>query len=726
MPRRHLLSSSLIALVFAASCTDSVPTAPESSAGPPRPVLNAVGDPVTFCNPAFITIRDANSAVPYPSVLTVAGAPAGPFKITVTLIGMNHPTPTDLDMLLVGPAGQTVMLMSDAGGASDLRNATLTFDDDATGQIPAATVGSVLPSGSYKPTNFGSPDFMPAGAPPEPFGSALAVFTGTNPNGTWKIFLRDDTVLGGSDAQSVTGGWCVNIVPTNAAPVANAGGPYSAAEGSPITFDGTASTDPDNNIASYAWDFGDGNTGSGPTVPHTYANGGTYTVTLTVTDDDGASDAATASVNVADVAPTATFNAPTQVSEGNPATISLTEPSAADTRYAFDCGSGYGAIGTAASATCQTSDNGTLSVKARIVDAAIDDLFTEYTAQIDVTNVAPTATFSHNGPVSEGAAIQLQLSNFVDVAADLPGLTFAFDCGSGYGPVGVAPTRSCPTTDNGEVLARGKIVDKDGGQTEYSATIGVANVAPVVASVSLPPDPVAVNAVITLGAAFSDAGIGDTHTGAFELGSGGSLAVGSIVESNGSGSMSASVSFAQAGVYTITARVTDDDGDAGMRSSTLDVPAFLVVYDPNGSFVTGGGWISSPVGAYAANPTFTGKASFGFVAKYLPGANRPSGNTEFQFKTADLNFKSTSYDWLVVAGAHAKYKGEGTINGRGSYGFMVTAVDGDSSGGGGVDGFRIKIWDLASGAIVYDNTPGEGDDSQANTSLGGGSIVIHR
>jgi hypothetical protein len=186
------------------------------------------------------------------------------------------------------------------------------------------------------------------------------------------------------------------------------------------------------------------------------------------------------------------------------------------------------------------------------------------------------------------------------------------------------------------------------------------------------------------------------------------------------------VSFAQPGVYTIIARVADDDGGEGSRSSASGIPAFVVVYDPSGSFVTGGGWINSSAGAYAADPTFTGKASFGFVAKYKPGATTPSGNTEFQFKAGDLTFTSTSYEWLVVSAAHAKYKGEGTINGGGSYGFMLTAVDGDRKDGGDPDEFRIKIWDLSSGAVVYDNKMGDADDSPSGTALGGGSIVIHR
>ena len=154
---------------------------------------------------------------------------------------------------------------------------------------------------------------------------------------------------------------------------------------------------------------------------------------------------------------------------------------------------------------------------------------------------------------------------------------------------------------------------------------------------------------------------------------------------------------------------------------------FIVVYDPNGGFVTGGGWIDSPAGAYTADPSLAGKATFGFVAKYQKGANVPDGNTQFQFHAGGLNFKSTSYEWLVVAGAHAKYKGVGTINGSGNYGFMLTATDGQINGGGGVDTFRIKIWDRDNGdAVVYDNQMSEGDDSNAGTVLGGGSISIKK
>jgi hypothetical protein len=188
-------------------------------------------------------------------------------------------------------------------------------------------------------------------------------------------------------------------------------------------------------------------------------------------------------------------------------------------------------------------------------------------------------------------------------------------------------------------------------------------------------------------------------------------------------SCSALLNYAEPGIYTVMVRVTDKDGDWGSAVAT----EFIVVYDPAGGFVTGGGWIMSPEGAFTADPSPTGKASFGFVSKYKNCASTPTGQTEFQFKAGDLNFHSASYDWLVIAGANAKYKGVGTINGLGNYGFMLTATDSDVQGGGAVDTFRIKIWDIDNGdALVYDNKASSGDDSYDGTALGGGNIKVHK
>ena len=175
--------------------------------------------------------------------------------------------------------------------------------------------------------------------------------------------------------------------------------------------------------------------------------------------------------------------------------------------------------------------------------------------------------------------------------------------------------------------------------------------------------------------------------------------------------------FAEPGVYQVTVTVADDDG--GTDTDTFD---YVVVYDPSAGFVTGGGWIESPEGAYVADPELTGKATFGFVSKYKKGATVPTGNTEFHFHAGDLNFHSDSYDWLVIAGKDkAKFKGAGTINGAGEYGFMLTATDDDSG-----DTFRIKIWDATTDTVVYDNKAASGDETYDGTALGGGNIKVHK
>ena len=141
--------------------------------------------------------------------------------------------------------------------------------------------------------------------------------------------------------------------------------------------------------------------------------------------------------------------------------------------------------------------------------------------------------------------------------------------------------------------------------------------------------------------------------------------------------------------------------------------------------MTGGGWIISPEGAYAPDPTLTGKANLGFVARYQQGQSTPSGNTQFNFKASDLNFHSSSYDWLVIAHHKAMYKGTGTINGEGNYGFMLTVIDEALTPSTDVDLFRIKIWDRDTGVVIYDNQMGDEEDADPTTELGGGSIVIH-
>ncbi len=168
------------------------------------------GGTFTFSNPAPITIPSSGTATPYPSTINVSGVPTGHVitKVTVTLSNYNHTWPDDVDVLLVGPGGQQCILMSDAGGSVDAVNVNLTFDDAAAVSLPDSTA---ITTGTYRPTNYVSPDNFPAPGPgsvTQPLNPPLSVFDGTNPNGTWSLFVVDDV---GGDAGNINGGWSITI-----------------------------------------------------------------------------------------------------------------------------------------------------------------------------------------------------------------------------------------------------------------------------------------------------------------------------------------------------------------------------------------------------------------------------------------------------------------------------------------------------------------------------------
>jgi uncharacterized delta-60 repeat protein len=179
--------------------------------------------------------------------------------------------------------------------------------------------------------------------------------------------------------------------------------------------------------------------------------------------------------------------------------------------------------------------------------------------------------------------------------------------------------------------------------------------------------------------------------------------------------------FTDAGIYKVSLKVTDNNFLSATATTVNGLDALVVIYDPNGGWVNGGGWIDSPPGAFAQMPTLTGRANFGFVSQYRNGASVPTGNTQFKFDS--LNFQSTSYEWLVVSGNKAQCKGVGTINGSGSYRFMLTIIDGEQPSGDDQDKFRIRIWNENDG-VIYDNQLNATDGSDPITVLSGGNIAI--
>ena len=137
-------------------------------------------------------------------------------KARATLHGVVHTVPGDIDALLVGPAGQRSILMSDVctGGALSGLGETFTFDDAAAGALPASASCAGL-SGTFKPSDFDAGDgndalFGPL-VPPGPHPVTLSVFNGVPPNGSWQLFVADD--VEGQNG-SIAGGWSLELLPS--------------------------------------------------------------------------------------------------------------------------------------------------------------------------------------------------------------------------------------------------------------------------------------------------------------------------------------------------------------------------------------------------------------------------------------------------------------------------------------------------------------------------------
>jgi serine/threonine protein kinase len=227
-----------------------------SPTGPPPPVVEA--------NAAPIRIVDAESAVPYPSGVDVS-APSGTVAdVNVTVTGFGHAFPDDVAILLVGPSGDSTVLMSDVGGGSEnvVNGVDLTFDDDASRGL--ADKGA-LRTGSFRPTQgtdkgggnccgfTGGPP-----APRQPYGSDLSVFEGTDPNGEWDLYVADDS---GGDKGRITGGWSLEIELGNGRPTTGSTGSTTGATSATGSTGATGSSGAPGFSAVFRDDFSDPTSG---------------------------------------------------------------------------------------------------------------------------------------------------------------------------------------------------------------------------------------------------------------------------------------------------------------------------------------------------------------------------------------------------------------------------------------------------------------------------------
>lgn len=255
------------------------------------------------------------------------------------------------------------------------------------------------------------------------------------------------------------------------------------------------------------------------------------------------------------------------------------------------------------------------------------------------------------------------------------------------------------------------------------------NTPPTITEFLADAEPLQVGTAFTASAQFTDAGLSEPFVATLDWGDGTIVSCQSDQAGNCAwtfadeqGALVSSHSYAASGVYTVELTITDVAG----ASSAPAQYQFAVAFDPTSGFVTGNGQIDSPAGALAFDPSQTGRAIFGFVSKYQRGQSVPSGNTRFRFQSGGFSFQSTSYDWLVVAGPQAKFKGDGEVNGAGSFKFIVAARDGDILGGNQPDLFRIKVWEPATGDIVYDNERGASEDAEPTTTIVRGQISVQQ
>jgi VCBS repeat-containing protein len=161
--------------------------------------IGAVNDGPTNLFRQAIIIPAQGPANPYPVAnqpADISGLTGSITDLNVTLKGLSHTNPDDLDILLVGPAGQTVALMSDMGGSFIIDNVNLTFDDAAPAALPDA---SQITSGVYRPGNIGLGDILPGDISSNVI--KLSGFNGTNPNGIWQLYISDDLAANGGSLE---------------------------------------------------------------------------------------------------------------------------------------------------------------------------------------------------------------------------------------------------------------------------------------------------------------------------------------------------------------------------------------------------------------------------------------------------------------------------------------------------------------------------------------------
>lgn len=519
-------------------------------------------------------------------------------------------------------------------------------------------------------------------------------------------------------------------------PVADAGGPYGVNECEGILFDASQSIDPDGDSLWYRWNI-DGTWSEysqDPYFEYVWLDDYSGTVIVEVTDEE-LIDTDSASVFVKNVPPSITnISGPSDLIEVGEEVLFIVDFIDEDDRSSLLSLDTF----NVSFEWCDNTSFNIYDLDVGLRNVAASHIYTEAGEYEIIINISDddggwvVATWDvavsevYAGPdqtIEEGGTL-LSSGFFIDPVFDTHVATVNYGDNSDIQSLDLIDNTfnlNHSYSDDGIYIINVKVMSDFYEVGSDNISVTVLNVAPVITSIVGPKNPVQNGTYVSLLSNFTDPGLLDVHSAIFDWGDNTTTDYELDI---GNRNVTGFHQYNKTGVFTVMLTVFDDDGGNDSKEFR-----YAVIYDSDGGFVTGGGWINSPEGAYTPDPNPTGKANFGFVSKYKKGQQNPTGNTEFQFQVADLNFHSDEYDWLVIAGSKAMYKGTGTINNEGEYKFMISAIDGQINGGDSEDKFRIKIWEEDENGdetLVYDNQIEDPDDEDPTTIIGGGQIKIHK
>jgi len=286
-----------------------------------------------------------------------------------------------------------------------------------------------------------------------------------NQNGVYTVKLKVYESDGDNDSKTKVD----YVIIPNQPPIADANGPYAGTEGIAITFDGSGSYDSDGTIISYFWDLGDGKTSIDQNPTHTYTQNGTYTVTLTVTDDGSAIDTDTTNTTVDNTNSKADFSAiPTSGDE--PLTVNFTDLSVSyDGIISWDWSFGDGETSTEQNPTHIYTSAGLYTVSLTVSEEDGDSDTKIRFPYIIVDDSMSNANFTYSSlNPFEGDPVTFNASD--STGYDEP-LSYSWDFGDDAFGEGISPTHTY--AQNGDYLVTLAVTDADGSMDSTSQTITV-------------------------------------------------------------------------------------------------------------------------------------------------------------------------------------------------------------------------------------------------------------